>query len=252
MKRWILFFFIFAVIVLGSFAGYLYTCRAEFIANSLSKTLDVPVKIKAVDISRDGIVIQKLAIYNPRGCTIPKAFSANRLQIDASITDCLLSWMGLSSKEIVISQIVVDSPVVSLEVLSLLGRSSNWSVLVNHIPKTPPSQGERPRQYRIDKLVLNQLELSVKNPFDNQIIQSPIIQQIAVNNISKGDLLTFEECARTLLTTVLLQAEIAAGMPGATAEREGLSSGADSQPPTASDWNEKFDEAKDKLQELFK
>lgn len=250
MKRWILFFVLFALIVLGSFTSYLYLYRAEFIANSLSKTLGVPVKIKAVDISSNGLVIQKLTISNPRGCAIPKAFSASRLKIDANMTDLFLSGIGLSSKEIVIPQIVVDSPIISLEVLSLLGRESNWSALVSHIPKMTPSQSDHSRRYRIDKLVLNQVELSVKNPFSDQILRSPTIQQIAVENIGNGQPLTFEECAQAVITTVLVQAESAAGMPGATEEREDLSS--DSKKPAESEWNEKVEQAKGKLKELLK
>ena len=75
MKKWILFFSLFALLILVSFGTYLYIFRAEFTSTLLSRTLQVPVSIEKIDIGKDGLTINNFVIANPSNCTMKNAFS---------------------------------------------------------------------------------------------------------------------------------------------------------------------------------
>src|SRR5580692_6450386 len=73
----------------------------EMISAHLSQQLKVDVEVKAVDLSQNSLMIEQLTIDNPIGSTLPKAFSAELIEIRTPLRNYL-------HREVVIEEMVLD------------------------------------------------------------------------------------------------------------------------------------------------
>src|ERR1700737_2218187 len=113
MKKWCLFFVLFIVLVVGSYASYLYAYRAEFLSTALSKLFEAPVEIKAITCSSDGITLHKVVVYNPKGSTIQTAFSTPVITITTDWKDALAALFG--TRTATLNEIRIEQPLFGIE-----------------------------------------------------------------------------------------------------------------------------------------
>src|ERR1700722_7040196 len=80
----------------------------DMLANNLSKKLGVKVSINSMGISPSAVTVKGIEMGNPPKTTLTKAFSCEKLEVDAFFTHYL-------SNEIVIDEISLDKVYLGLE-----------------------------------------------------------------------------------------------------------------------------------------
>ncbi len=185
MFKWILFFIVFILLISGSFAGYLYTNREEFLSKWLTGALGTKVSIHAIDIKNDGFTISGLAIKNPPSCSLKNAFSADRIDVQLNWKQQLPALFGIQKQAIVIDKIAIDNPELGIEVTSLLNLQTNWKTIIDNItPTSSPSPAKDSRSFIVKKCVLTHIQMNVTNDTLVPLSLHPApIASIEMNNI---------------------------------------------------------------------
>ncbi|NGX59171.1 MAG: hypothetical protein KR126chlam3_00318 [Chlamydiae bacterium] len=176
MRSLIIVLIIIAAIVVLFFLGW--SRVPDMIANNLSKKLGVAVSIDSMNLRTARIDVNKLTIGNPRGYSLPKAFSAKEIKLHAPVT-------AYFSNDIVVEEIDVNDIYLGLEFDSTSSADGNWTRILKHYQDEADLDAADGKKVTIKKLVCNNIrtELLFRTQSGN-IKKLPNIDQIVLTNIT--------------------------------------------------------------------
>lgn len=150
----------------------------DIVANSLSKKLKVVVEIGDIDLSLRSIDVEKLEIGNPRGYSLPRAFAADRIAINAPLTRYM-------HNDIVIDEIDVDNIYLGLEFDSATSANGNWTTIMHNAKAAQDSSSKSKKTVLIHRLILNniQTDLLYRNG-NGKVKRLPVIKRMELTEIS--------------------------------------------------------------------
>ena len=137
----------------------------DIISSSLSKKMQVEVKINDIAVSSDTVNIDKLQISNPKGSPLPTAFSADNIKVSAPVLNYL-------KDEIVIDSIEINQVYMSLIFTSPTATSGNWSTIIDNLKKSSPPE---PKE---------KVEVKEKGKAKKDKTKSVLIKKLILTNIN--------------------------------------------------------------------
>ncbi len=150
----------------------------DMLANNLSKKLGVSVSIDSMSFRPSKIEVKKIEIGNPRGYSLPKAFSAEEIEIKAPITNYF-------KEEIVIDQVDVDNIYLGLEFDTTTEAKGNWSRILQHFQKEAHLDEMKGKKILIKKMVFTNIHTELLFRSEGGKVQKlPMIKRIELTNIS--------------------------------------------------------------------
>jgi len=184
---------IIAIIVLS---GIFYSRLPTLLSNRLSQALQVFVSVKDVTLRPMKISIEDLVIGNVPHSILPKAFSADSIDIKAPLTT-------YANDPIVIDTIAIDSIYLGLEFDSASSTTGNWSSLFTPLSEKKNASKEK-KSVIIKKLVLTniQVELVYRNK-PNDIKKFPVINEIILTDINTEEGVPMEQIMHSVLGQML-------------------------------------------------
>lgn len=147
---------ILAIVVLVVCLFLAWSRIPDLVAGHLSKRLKVPVSIEEVQITKESIDIHNLEIGNPRGYTLPKAFSAHNILIQAPL-------MRYLDEKIIIDAITVNTVYLGAEFDKPGSKNGNWTTLMQNFKNstTPPKESKKGKTVLIKKLILTDIDVDL-------------------------------------------------------------------------------------------
>lgn len=182
MNRWVK--GIGGLVLLGIIGGaiflfLLWSRMPDIIASNLSKKLKVGVDIGNMSLSMNAIGVDKFQIYNPPGFKLPKAFSADHIEIEAPVLHYL-------KDDIQIEEIVVSDVYIGLEFDSPQSTKGNWSMILKNTEsaqkESTPSASQK--TVFIKRLLLTNIQADLLYQSDGKVRSLKPIKQIELKNIS--------------------------------------------------------------------
>lgn len=149
----------------------------DMLANNLSKKIGTSVSIDSMSFRPSRIGVYKLTIGNPKGYSLPKAFSSEELIVKAPMTNYF-------NNEVVVDEVVVNDIYVGLEFDSPSSANGNWTKIFTHYEQAADLDETGGKKVTIKRLVCNNIRSEVMFKTDGSIRKLPIIQQIVLTNIS--------------------------------------------------------------------
>jgi uncharacterized protein involved in outer membrane biogenesis len=151
----------------------------DMVANHLSKTLNVLVEIADIELSLKRIGIDKLDINNPKGYSLPKAFSADRISIYAPLIRYL-------KNDIEIDEITVDNIYLGLEFDTPRGVAGNWTDIIHNANLKTKKEGSSPKKtVFIHRIILTNIHTDlIYHSNGDKVRKLPVIKHIELKNIS--------------------------------------------------------------------
>lgn len=199
----------------------------SIIANSLSKELQVEVKIGDIKLSPSTVGIDNIEISNPVGSVLTKAFSAGSIRVSAPIINYL-------KDQIVIDEIEVKQIYFDLEFPAPTSKAGNWSKILGGTKKetTKPKNetNKTGKKVLIKKLILTDVSVDLVYKLPTSKVQHlDPISRIEFTDISSESgisldqiaALVLEESMRKVLEKENLQdlIESAVQSPGSTLDK---------------------------------
>lgn len=189
------------VIAIALFIGY--ARLPDFLANQVSKKLQVPVNIGTISLALKGIKIKNIEIGNPPGTLRPQAFKCQEIDVHVPLT-------RFFSKHIVIDAITVNNVFLDLEFDSPSGTKGNWSKIMGNLqasrsqgPKKPTT-GRSGRSVLIRSLVLTNIDVDVIYLNDSgKVKHLPRIDRIELNDISSEEGVPMDQILNSVLGQML-------------------------------------------------
>jgi hypothetical protein len=160
MKKWLFFFLTFALLIIICFSSYLYFYRADFLSIALTRLYGTPVKVSKVHLSKHGIKLQNVILYNPTEFTLQPALTAVAIEVKMDLSElpaCLIGY-----RPVVIHKLNVIDPHFGIEMQNAHGTQNNWVVLLNRIVKNcgPAQSG---RTFLIESATLRDVTVEIRH-----------------------------------------------------------------------------------------
>ncbi|NGX39357.1 MAG: hypothetical protein KR126chlam1_00683 [Chlamydiae bacterium] len=194
MKGAAIFIIIIAAIGILFFLGW--SRVPDMIANNLSKKLGVAVSIDSMSFTASQVDVKELEIGNPRGYSLPKAFSAKQILVRAPLTQYF-------KEKIQVEQIVVDDIYLGLEFNTSTGADGNWTQIMSQFQKEADLD-EEGKSVFIKKLVLKNIQTAVFfRDKGGNIKQLPPIREIVLTNISTEGGFPIDQLMESILGQML-------------------------------------------------
>lgn len=200
---WLTILTLFALLFFG------YEHINDFIENTLTKKLKVPVRIGYIDYSFafadiPFFELRDLRITNPSGAVLPDAFSCSAMVFKTP-------FARYFDKQIVIQNLIVVNPYFSFEFDSPESANGNWTKLMNNLKETIDKAAPKDRSVLIEKLILHNINADLLyNSDETKKVESlPFIREIILTDIrgsgstAINDILTivFQESLEAVLSS---------------------------------------------------
>jgi uncharacterized protein involved in outer membrane biogenesis len=146
---------IIAIVVLVVCLFLAWSRIPDIVAGHLSKKMKVPVSIEDIRFTKASIDIDKFDIGNPRGYTLPSAFSAENISIKAPLTNYL-------HNDIIIDEIAISTVYLGAEFDRPGTKSGNWTTIMqNYKSSTAPTKDEKGKKVLIKRLLLTDINVDL-------------------------------------------------------------------------------------------
>lgn len=178
------------IVVLGLIGGaiflfLLWSRMPDMIASHLSKKLMTTVEIGDIGLTRSSIDIERFIIHSPDGFKLPKALSAEKIDIQAPLTRYL-------KNDIEIDQITISDVYIGLEFDNIKSTRGNWSTLLANAKRAQDegSKSTSEKTVFIKRLLITNIQVELLYQNDGKIRKLKPIKQMELKNISSqgGDL----------------------------------------------------------------
>ena len=168
----------------------------DMLSGNLSKKLGVPVSIESINFGISDIEIENIEIGNPSGYSLPKAFSADEIEISAPVTELL-------KEHIVIDQIEVDNIYLGIEFDTKTSTSGNWTKIFSSFQKRANLNKTTGKEVLIKKLIFKNIRSEIFFRDGSSTKELPIIQRIELTNISTQGGIPTDQLMGTVLAQML-------------------------------------------------
>ncbi len=161
------------------FLFLLWSRLPDMIASKLSKRLQVGVEIGDMSLSPNSIGVQRFTIDNPPRYKLPKAFSAQKIDIEAPLTRYI-------KNDIVIEQILVSDVYIGLEFESIKSTKGNWSTILANAESAQEESSKTASEKTvfIKRLLLTNIQVDLYYQNESKVRKLKTIPQIELTNIS--------------------------------------------------------------------
>lgn len=188
MRKWLLLLALVVVILIVG-AALCWVNRASVAARHLQKQLKVPVQIASLDFETGKATASNLWIGNPRRSKTQTAFSAQYIEIGATLKE-------LRGNPLTIDEIALEEILVEIEMYG--GKESNWSYILSHRKK----KASQSRDYLIRKLVIRNLTVQVTQA-DGSSKTYPMIDEMTFYNISSETGFPVDEIEKAIFNLMM-------------------------------------------------
>lgn len=172
---------IIALCIIGGaiFLFILWSRLPDMIASNLSKRLQVGVEIGDMSLSTKSIGVDRFVIHNPPKYKLPKAFSSEKIAVDAPLTRYM-------KDNIEIEQIIVSDVYIGLEFESIKGTKGNWSTILANAQSAQDesSKSASDKTVLIKRLLLTNIKVELFYQNEGKVKKLKTIPQIELKNIS--------------------------------------------------------------------
>lgn len=178
----------------------------DMMANNLSKKLGVSVSIDSIDFGMRKIEIDHVEIGNPRGYSLPKAFSAEEIELHAPITEYF-------KEDLVIDLIEVDNIYLGIEFDSTKGTEGNWKTIMRNFQQNAGLDKKDDREILVKTIVFKNIEtdLLFRDQGGNPR-RLPKIGRIELHNISTEGGIPTDQLMGTILAQMIKEVFIQQNM----------------------------------------
>lgn len=195
MKKWLIFFFSFTLLVLVSFCSYLYLYRAEFLSSSLTRMYGTPVKVAKVHVSKRGFKLQQVEIFSPTEFTMQPAASIKNIEVRMALSELFPLLFGYRSVEI--RSIAIEDPYFAIETHDAL--QFNWTQILSRMAKNFKSDSPS-CSLSIGEVSLSDISVDIKSRKNG-----PRISHIELSGIKRNELLSTTELLFQITKCTLLK-----------------------------------------------
>ena len=196
MRGLTIFLIIFVALIILFFIGK--SRVPDMLANNLSKKLGVSVSIDSMSFRWNEIEVDQIEIGNAKGYTLPKAFSAEEIEINAPAQNYFKDF-------IVIDEIEVDDIYLGIEFDSTSSATGNWTKIMKHYQEKADLDEPSKKKGLIKRLVLKNIRTEVLFRDKNEIKKLPPIHQIVLTNISTEGSFPADQLMSSILGQMLKQ-----------------------------------------------
>jgi uncharacterized protein involved in outer membrane biogenesis len=189
------------VIAIALFIGY--SRLPDYLANQVSKKLQVSVDIGSISLGLKGIKIKNIEIGNPSGAVQPQAFKCQEIDVQTPLTHFF-------KNHIVIDAITVRNVFLDLEFDSPSGTKGNWSKIMGNLQTSSRQESKKPkvngsgRNVLIRSLVLTPIDVDVVYLNDSgKVKHLPRIDRIELNDISSEEGVPMDQILNSVLGQML-------------------------------------------------
>lgn len=186
------------VIAIALFIGH--SRLPDYLANQVSKKLQVAVNIGTISLGLKGIKIKTIEIGNPPGTLQPQAFKCEEIDVQAPLTHFL-------NTHIVIDAITINNVFLDLEFDSPSGTKGNWSKIMGNLQASSSRKPAKPKTSRtvlIRSLVLTNIDVDVVYLNDSgKVKHLPRIERIELNDISTEEGVPMDQILNSVLGQML-------------------------------------------------
>jgi hypothetical protein len=176
MKKWLFFFFSFAMLILVSFTTYVYMYRAEFLSNALTKLYGTPVRVAKVHLSKRGLKLQQITLFNPPEYIQQPAATAETIDIKMAPDELIAAIFGY--RPVKIRKIAIHDPHFSIILQNGSPHDNNWTKIIRALRKNT-STTKLGRKVNVSEFVLNDVSVEIrKRPKSKANSRLPEIPQL--------------------------------------------------------------------------
>ncbi len=177
MKGLSVFIIIILAVIVILFLGWARV--PDMFANNLAKKLGVPVSISSISAGLKQIDIKEIEIGNPRGYSMPKAFSSKEILIKTPL-------MSYLDDKIIVDEIDVNDIYIGLEFDSSSSSDGNWKIILsNYSREAHLDETGSKKTVLIRRLVLNNITTDIMfRDQGGKVQRLPKINQIVLRDIS--------------------------------------------------------------------
>lgn len=170
----------------------LWKARIPLLEHYLSNRFGAYITLQKVELEWNKLRLTGIKIENPLGKTIYQLFTGKTLSIE-------VTPLNLFRKNIQIDRVELHDSKLSLEFYNNLYTDSNWSRMLNGLPKS-----ENDRSFIIKKLILSHLEFEVIS-CEGKSISIPPISYLEIENLGRKHSLTTSQIGGVIFQALLQQ-----------------------------------------------
>lgn len=116
MKKWLIFFSAFTLLVLVSFTSYLWFNRTAFVSQTLERLYGVPCSIKSISWSKRGLYLYDVRLLSPIESNKTPLFSCAKIELKLPLIEQIALATGF--RPVFVDRICLSKPVFDLEAYS--------------------------------------------------------------------------------------------------------------------------------------
>ena len=191
---------IIVVVILALF--FIAKSRApDMLGNNLSNKIGVSISIDSMGFGPSSVEVDNIAIGNPRGYSLPKAFSAEEIDLHAPIS-------AYFRKDVIIELIEVKNIYLGLEFDSAQGASGNWTRIMHNYAQNAGlnEEGKEEKRVLIKKVIFTNIETDLAFRSEGgKIRKLPKIGRIELTNIGSEGGFPTDQVMSSVLGQMLIE-----------------------------------------------
>lgn len=189
-------------IILGVLYFYALSRAPDMVSNYLSTEIGVSVSIDGIKPGLRKITVNQFDVANEEGYSLPKAFSAKTITLNAPLTQYL-------NDPIVVEQIDVDAIYLGIEFDTTTSTEGNWSKLLSHYQKEAKLDAKDGKKVIIKKMVFTNIQADlIFHSGENKIQKLPKIPRIEITDVSTEGGFPVDQLTSSMLGQLIKQAFI--------------------------------------------
>lgn len=204
MRKWTIFLII--VVALGALYFIGVSRVPDILAGNLSKKFGVPVSIDSMHFGLSDVEVEKVEIGNPQGYSLPKAFSAEKIDIDAPATEFFRQHISIDTIE-------VSDIYLGLEFDTKTSGQGNWTTIFSNFKERAHLEEEKDETIVIKRLVFKNIRTEILFRDGSGGAQKlPLIKEIVLTNISSQGGLPTDQLTGSVLGQMIKEVFIQQNM----------------------------------------
>ncbi len=188
------------IVILVALYFFALSRAPDIVANYLSNEMGVTASIDGIKPRTKTITVDQFEIANEPGYSLPKAFSAKTITLQAPVQNYF-------KDHVVVEQIDVDTIYLGIEFDTTNSVEGNWSKLLSHYQKEAKLDVKEGKRILIKKMTFTNIQADlIFHSADGKIQKLPPIARIELTNISTGAGFPIDQLTSSILGQLIKQA----------------------------------------------
>lgn len=201
--------FVVFIIVIVAIVALFFIARSrapDMLAENLSRKLGVAVSIDSMDVGPSKLGLEQIEVGNAKGYSLPKAFSAEEIEIHAPL-------LGYFKDQITIEEVEVEDIYLGIEFDSKSSAQGNWTKIFSSFQREAGLDRKGGKKILIKKLVFKNIQTEVLfHDGEGGVQKLPRIAKIELTNISTEGGVPTDQLTGSVLGQMLKQVFIEQNM----------------------------------------